>query len=65
MTGFILIGLALFGGDLLPWPLRLLMVVGGAASFVTPFVSGSTTRNDPGSGYPYPTQADVLDGDDS
>lgn len=65
MAGFILIGLALYSGDLLPWSIRLLMFVGGAASLVTPFAPYPLTRNDPGSSYPYPAQADVLDGEDS
>lgn len=64
MTGFILISLALFSGDLLPWSIRILMFVGGAASFATPFASDASTRSDPGSSYPYPTQDDVLDGDE-
>ena len=63
MAGFILIGLTLMSGDLLPWTIRLLMVVGGAASFATPFVSGYSRQSDPGSSYPYPTQDDVLDSD--
>ena len=65
MAGFILIGFALYGGDLLPWSIRLLMLVGGVASWVTPFALRPLTRNDPGASYPYPTQADVYDGGDS
>ena len=64
MTGFILIGLALFGGDLLPWFLRLLMLIGGVASLSMPFFENRSSQTDPGASYPYPTQADVLDGDD-
>ena len=64
MTGFILIGLALFSGDLLPWFLRLLMLIGGVASFGLPFFGSRLSQSDPGASYPYPTQADVLDGDD-
>lgn len=63
MTGFILIGLALFGGQLIPWPIRLLMLIGGAASLVSPLMSGAP-QGDGGASYPYPTQDDVLDGDD-
>lgn len=63
MTGFLLIGLALALGDALPTSIRLLMLVGGAASFVAPLASGSQ-QSDPGASYPYPTQEDVLDGDD-
>lgn len=62
MTGFILIGLALFLGDALPWTVRALMLVGGAASFVLPFTRGRGSGD--GSPYPYPPQDDVLDGDD-
>ena len=64
MTGFILIGLALLSGDLLPWMIRLLMLVGGVASLGLPLLPGRSTQTDPGASYPYPTQADVLDGDD-
>lgn len=62
MLGFILIGFSLLSGDTLPWSIRLLMFVGGAASLASPFVSHSPVRDDSGSGYP--TQADVLDHDD-
>lgn len=64
MTGFILIGLALLTGDLIPWVFRLLMLFGGVVSLVAPFMAGNQTRSDPGASYPYPTQDDVLDGDD-
>lgn len=64
MVSFILIGLALLSGDGLPWSIRLLMLVGGVASLVAPSTSCSSTQDDRGSSYPYPTQADVLDGDD-
>ena len=64
MTGFILIGLALFGGDLLPWFLRLLLLFGGVLSLAAPFMGSAQSRGDPGASYPYPTQDDVLDGDD-
>ena len=64
MTGFILIGLALLSGDLLPWMIRLLMLVGGVASLGLPLLPGRSAQADPGASYPYPTQADVLDGDD-
>ena len=64
MAGFILIGFSLFSGDLLPWSIRLLMLVGGAASLIAPFAPHPLIQNDPGSSYPYPTQADVLDGED-
>ena len=62
MTGFILIGLALFLGDALPWTVRLLMLVGGASSLALPFARGQGGGD--GSSYPYPAQDDVLDGDD-
>lgn len=64
MTGFLLIGLALLGGDLLPEGIRLLMFIGGIASFLSPWVGTSGQQSDPGASYPYPTQEDVLDGDD-
>ena len=64
MTGFILISLALFLGDALPWTVRVLMLVGGAASFVLPFARGRGQGDGDGSSYPYPAQDDVLDGDD-
>lgn len=64
MTGFILIGLALFLGDALPWTVRLLMLVGGAASLALPFVRGGGRGRGDGSPYPYPAQDDVLDGDE-
>lgn len=64
MTGFILIGLALFGGQLISWPIRLLMLFGGLTSLAAPFVGGGQKQGDPGASYPYPTQDDVLDGDD-
>lgn len=63
MTDFILIGLALFGGQLIPWPIRLLMVIGGVASLVNPLLSRAPQR-DGGASYPYLTQDNVLDGDD-
>jgi hypothetical protein len=64
MTGFILIGLALMLGDALPASIRLLMLIGGAASFIAPGIAGSGRQSDPGASYPYPAQEDVLDGDD-
>ncbi len=48
--------------QLLALTIRLFMIVGGA-SFIPPFVSGYPSHPDPGLSYPYPTQADVLDGD--
>lgn len=64
MTGFILIGLAIWSGDALPASIQLLLLIGGVASFIAPGVSGSGRQGDPGASYPYPTQEDVLDGDD-
>ncbi len=64
MTGFILIALALFAGDALPDTIRLLMLVGGVASFASPWLGRSGSQADPGASYPYPAQDDVLDGDD-
>lgn len=64
MTGFILIALALFAGDALPGTIRLLMLVGGVASLAAPFSGRSESQGESGSGYPYPAQDDVLDGDD-
>lgn len=64
MTGFILIGLALFLGDALPWTVQALMLIGGAASFVLPFTRERGQGGGDGSSYPYPPQDDVLDGDD-
>lgn len=64
MTGFLLVGLALVLGDALPASIRLLMLVGGAASFLAPFSSRSGQESDPGASYPYPAQENVLDGDD-
>jgi len=64
MTGFILIGLALMLGDTLPASIKLLMLIGGVASLVSPWVSSPGRQSDPGASYPYPAQEDVLDGDD-
>lgn len=64
MTGFILIALALFAGDVLPGTIRLLMLGGGVASFVSPWLGRSNSQSDPGASYPYPAQEDVFDGDD-
>lgn len=64
MTGFILIGVAIWSGDTLPASIRLTMLIGGVASFLAPGVAGSGQQSDPGASYPYPTQEDVLDGDD-
>ena len=36
----------------------------GVASFLAPGVAGSGQQGDPDASYPYPTQEDVLDGDD-
>ncbi len=64
MTGFILIALALFAGDALPGTIRLLMLVGGVVSFASPWLGQGGVAGEPGAGYPYPAQDDVLDGDD-
>ena len=64
MTGFILLGLALLTGDLIPWPFRVLMLVGGVLSLAAPSMGGAQSRRDPGASYPYPTQDDVIGGDD-
>ncbi len=64
MTGFILIGVAIWSGDALPASIRLVMLIGGVASFLAPGVAASGQQSDPGASYPYPTQEDVLDGDD-
>ncbi len=62
MIGFVLIGLALLLGNVLPDSIKVLMLIGGVASFALPWVPGSG-RSDPGASYPYPVQEDVLDGD--
>ena len=64
MTGFLLIGFALILGNVLPGTVQLLMLVGGVASLLSPWVSGSGQRSDPGASYPYPAQEDVFDGGD-
>ena len=61
MVGFVFVGFALFSGDLLPWTVRVLMLVGGLATLAGPFAARS--RPDPGARYPYSAQDDVLDGD--
>lgn len=61
MVGFLAIGFALFSGDLLPWTIRVLMLVGGLAALVGPFVPW--VRRDPRASYSYPAQDDMLDGD--
>ena len=48
MTGFILIGLALLTGDLIPWMFRVLMLVGGVLSLAAPLMGGGQSRGDPG-----------------
>ena len=62
MIGFVLIGLALLLGNVLPDSITVFMLIGGVASFALPWVPGSG-RSDPGASYPYPVQEDVLDGD--
>jgi len=61
MVCFVFVGFALFSDDLLPWTVRVLMLVGGLAALGSPFMPWS--RPDPGASYTYPAQDDVLSGD--
>lgn len=58
MASFFLFGAALYG-TMLPWSVRLLMLVGALSPFVGIAVNGRV-RRDVGAAYPYPAQQSVF-----
>lgn len=60
VTGFLLIGLTVFVGDAVPATWRILMLVGGVASFGGGI--GLRRTRDPGADCPYPSPDNPLDG---